>query len=92
MYVEVKDHYLFFYLIDGEAIRIRGTLRNYSEDLLKEPQMLKPQKSFIVNMDYVRSCEDSALFMRDGTRISVPKDFETVKEKWLERMFGNDGW
>jgi len=92
MYVEVINHQLFFHFIDGETISIYATLRDYSEILLREPQMLKPQKSFIVNLDYVRSCEKSTLFMRDGTRISVPKDFESVKEKWLECMFGQDGW
>jgi DNA-binding LytR/AlgR family response regulator len=90
MYVEVINHQLYFHLIHGEVINIYASLRDYSDILLQEPQIIKPQKSFIVNLDYVRACESSALFMRDGTRISVPKDFETVKEKWLERMFGFD--
>jgi hypothetical protein len=54
--------------------------------------MCRPQKSFIINLDYVRYFENSAVFMRDGTRISVPKEFETLKEQWLERMFGHGGW
>jgi DNA-binding LytR/AlgR family response regulator len=92
MYAEVINHQLFFHLIDGEVINIYASLRDYSDVLLREPQIIKPQKSFIVNLDYVRSCENRALFMRDGTRISVPKDFEQIKEKWLERMFGYDEW
>jgi DNA-binding LytR/AlgR family response regulator len=92
MYIEVMNHQLLFHLIDGEVISIYGTLREYSELLLNQPQMQKPQKSFIINLDYVRSFENSAIFMRDGTRISVPKDFETIKEQWLERMFGHRSW
>lgn len=92
MYVEVKNHQLFFHLIDGDVVSVYAALKDYSEILLREEQILKPQKSFIVNLDYVRSCENSALIMRDGARISVPKNFDMVKEKWLERMFGQGGW
>jgi DNA-binding LytR/AlgR family response regulator len=92
MYVEVMNHQLLFHLIDGEIIRIYATLREYSEMLLCQPQMQRPQKSFIINLDYVRSFENSAIFMRDGARISVPKEFETIKEQWLERMFGRGNW
>ncbi len=92
MYVEVVNHSLSFHLTDGENINIYATLREFSEMLLAEPQMVKPQKSFIVNLDHVNSCENRALFMRDGTRVSVPKDFEVVKAKWLERMFGGEDW
>jgi DNA-binding LytR/AlgR family response regulator len=92
MYVEIVDHQLLFHLIDGEIISIYGTLKEYAEVLLAQPQMQKPQKSYIINLDYVRSFENSAVFMRDGFRISVPKVFETLKEKWLERMFGSKNW
>jgi DNA-binding LytR/AlgR family response regulator len=92
MYVEIMDHQLLFHLIDGEIISIYGTLKEYSEVLLAQPQMQKPQKSYIINLDYVRSFEKSAIFMRDGLRISVPKVYEALKEKWLERMFGSKNW
>jgi DNA-binding LytR/AlgR family response regulator len=92
MYIEVINHKLFFHLIDGEVVSIYATLKEYSEMMLRESQMCRPQKSFIINMDYVHSFENSAIFMRDGKRISVPKDFENLKEKWLERMFGQEGW
>jgi DNA-binding LytR/AlgR family response regulator len=91
-YIEVINHQLHFHLIDGEIISIYATLKEYSELLLGQPQMCRPQKSFIINLDYARNFEKSAIFMRDGMRISVPKDFETLKEKWLERMFGRKGW
>jgi DNA-binding LytR/AlgR family response regulator len=92
MYIESMNHQLLFHLIDGETISIYATLREYSEMLLAKPQMCRPQKSFIINLDYVRSFENSSIFMRDGVRISVPKEFETIKEKWLERMFGQKEW
>jgi DNA-binding LytR/AlgR family response regulator len=89
MYIEAMNHQLQFHLIDGEIINTYATLKEYSQLLSDKPQMCKPQKSFIVNLDYVRNFENSAIFMRDGTRISVPKDFESYKEQWLERMFGS---
>ncbi|MDR0948757.1 MAG: LytTR family DNA-binding domain-containing protein [Lachnospiraceae bacterium] len=88
MYIEAMNHQLHFHLIDGDTNRISATLREFSEMLLALPQMCRPQKSFLINLDYARSFENSAMIMRDGTRISVPKDFEHLKEKWLERMFG----
>jgi DNA-binding LytR/AlgR family response regulator len=92
MYIEVVNHQLLFHLIDGEIISIYATLREYSELMLSLPQMRRPQKSYIVNLDYVRYFENSAIFMRDGTRISVPKEYESIKEQWLERMFGHKNW
>jgi DNA-binding LytR/AlgR family response regulator len=92
MYIEAMNHQLLFHFIDGETTIIYATLREYSEVLLAQPQMCRPQKSFIINLDYARSFENSAILMRDGVRISVPKDFETLKEKWLERMFGCKNW
>jgi DNA-binding LytR/AlgR family response regulator len=92
MYIEVMNHQLHFHLVDGEIVSIYATLKEYSEMLLQNPQMCRPQKSFIINLDYIRNFENSAIFMRDGTRISVPKDFETIKEQWLERMFGHKDW
>jgi DNA-binding LytR/AlgR family response regulator len=92
MYVEVMNHQLLFHLIDGEIISIYAALKEYSDMLLAQPQMVRPQKSFIINLDFVRNFESSAIFMRDGTRISVPKNYESLKEKWLERLFGHGGW
>ncbi len=69
MYVEVINHQLHFHLIDGEVIKVYATLKEYSEILLAQPQMIKPQKSYIVNLDYVRSCENRAIFMRDGVMV-----------------------
>jgi DNA-binding LytR/AlgR family response regulator len=92
MYAEVMDHQLHFHLIDGEVISIYAALRDYCDVLLSQPQIIKPHKSFVANLDYVRACENRAILMRDGTRISVPKDFESVKEQWLERLFGRKDW
>jgi DNA-binding LytR/AlgR family response regulator len=92
MFVEVINHQLLFHLANGEVISIYGSLKEYSELLLSQPQNCRPQKSFIVNLDFVRYFENSAIFMRDKTRISVPKEFENLKERWLERMFGHRNW
>lgn len=92
MYIEVMNHQLQFHLIDGEIISIYATLKEYSDLLLRRSQICRPQKSFIINLDYVRLFENSAIFMIDGKRISVPKNFENLKEKWLERMFGQEEW
>lgn len=92
MYAEVTDHRLHFHLIDGEVVSIYASLREFSEILLREPRMLQPHKSFIVNMDYVRACENRAIFMRDGARISVPRGFSEMRAKYLEWMFGQTGW
>jgi DNA-binding LytR/AlgR family response regulator len=90
MYLEVDKHKLFFHLIDDEIISAYASLKSYEDKLLGDPRMLRAQKSYIVNLDYVRSCENSALYMRNGKRISVSRNFESVKEKWLERLFAKE--
>jgi DNA-binding LytR/AlgR family response regulator len=90
MFAEVKNRQLFFHLIDGEVITIYGALKNYTEKLLSQSNIIRPHNSFVVNLDFVQSCENGALCMKDGTRISIPNDYKTIKEKWLERMFGGE--
>jgi DNA-binding LytR/AlgR family response regulator len=91
MYVESDRHKLLFHLTDGETISIYAPFKRYEEKLLQVPQIVKAHRSYIVNLDHVRSCENGALHMPDGKRVTVPKDYQAIKENWLKRVFGRGG-
>lgn len=90
IFVEVKNHNLFFHLNNGEIIKIYGKLIDYSEALLADPRMSQDNRSFIFNMDYIHRCEDGAVYLKDGTRISIPNGFSEFQNNYFKWMFGKD--
>lgn len=87
MYVETFSHRLYFHLCDGEVIQIYSALKEYAATLLADARMMQCHRSYIVNMDYIISFENQSLLLKNGTRISVPKNFKELQEHCFEWMF-----
>ncbi len=89
IYAEVIKHHLYFHLASGEVVTAYAPLKQYAEILLQDPRMVQNHRSFIINMEYINACEKRTVTMRDGTCISVPRDFENFQKKCFKWMFGN---
>lgn len=87
VYTEVQNHHVFFHLAGGEIIKVYGKLSDYSDVLLSDMRMSRDNRSFIFNMDYIQRCENRAVYLRDGTRISIPKGFNEFQSNYFKWMF-----
>lgn len=87
MYIEVKNHHLYFNLHNEEIIRIYGKLSDYSDLLLADSRMVQGNRSFILNMDYINRCENGAVLIKNGVWVSIPKGFTDFQSHYLNWMF-----
>lgn len=72
---ESDNYYTLFIFKDGKTLLISKTLKE-NEELLKEHHFIRPHKSHLVNLRYVKSysrAEGGVLIMEDGTRIPVSR-------------------
>lgn len=88
VYVEVRNHNLYFYLSGGEVVEAYAPLREYADTLLAEPCMAQHHRSYLINMDYVSACENGFAVLWDGTKISAPQNFSELQSKCLKWKFG----
>lgn len=87
IYTEIQNHHLFFNLNDGEVIKIYGKMSDYSDLLLSDPRMVYINRSFIINMDYINGFESKAVFLKNNTRISIPRGYEKFQKGYFNWMF-----
>lgn len=88
IYAEVNSHNLYFHLINGETLRTYASLKDYAAILLNDARMAQCNKSFIVNMDHIKTLENNSIIMKNGVRISISKTFSQFRYKCLKWLFG----
>ena len=69
LYVEAQDDYLKF-VINGGSYTTLGTLKSM-EEVLKLPMFFRVQRSFILNLEAVRSLNGNVVELIDGKTISA---------------------
>ena len=88
VYVELKDRRMTIHTIDGEEIQsriLRGTFEESVLPLISDTDFVQCQKSFVVNMNQVKSMNSKMFRMRDQTEISISKKFyQDTKKKYME--------
>lgn len=91
LYAERVERCVCYYLIDNTAvtgITFNGTFQNAVAPLLCFDSMLPVGASFIVNLSHVSEITKSALIMRGGRLVPVPRRiYEEVKAKWMDYWF-----
>jgi two-component system LytT family response regulator len=80
---ESDDYYTKFFLVDGKKIMVSKTLKE-NEQLLSEHNFIRPHKSHLVNINYIKS-----YIKTDGGYLVLTNDFKVPvsrrkKEKILE--------
>jgi two-component system, LytTR family, response regulator len=83
---ESDNYYTYFYFVDGRKLLISKTLKE-NEDLLQPYNFIRPHKSHLVNIKYIKSFvrqEGGHILMTDGTRIPVSR---RKKDKMMEIIF-----
>ena len=90
MYAEVIGNNLYFHLDKGRTIKAYAALKEYAGTLLGDRRMLRANKSFIVNMDYIVDFDKHAVVMQGGARVSITGSVKDFKNTCNRHMFGGD--
>jgi two-component system, LytTR family, response regulator len=83
---ESDNYYTYFYFVDGRKLLVSKTLKE-NEDLLSPYDFIRPHKSHLINIKYIKSfikLDGGYILMTDGTRIPVSR---RKKDKMMEIIF-----
>jgi two-component system LytT family response regulator len=83
---ESDNYYTNFFFVDGRKLLISKTLKE-NEDLLSPHNFIRPHKSHLVNIKYIKSYvrqDGGYILMNDGTRVPVSR---RKKDKMMEIIF-----
>lgn len=96
LYAEHVKRSVCYYLSDNTAVLSRtfkGTFQNAAAPLLCFDSMLLIGASYVVNLSHVTELAKSALVIRGGRLVPVPRrTYEKVKAKWLDYWFRQGEW
>lgn len=87
-YCEVVHRTLFFHLTSGEVLESFGSLDDLSAQLEPYQCFLRPHRSYLVNLEYVRNITARTVTMSCLTEIPLPRGrYNEVKDAYLEYAF-----
>ncbi len=96
MYLEVTGKTITFSMGSGEKHQMYGTLSEAEAAFLVQERFLKPHRSYIVNMDFVRKLSEGEMTLTDGSRVPISKaNYNEVKRRYIAYSFGRGmmhGW
>ena len=71
-YCEVTGRNLLLHKEDGEVLDSVGKLDDLCEQLKDYECFVRCHRSYMINMDYVKSISNKAVILSDGTQIPIP--------------------
>lgn len=89
-YIECDHHYQYINLINQEKIKIRSTIRELEDEILKQTtSFIKCHSAFIVNMDFIKEVKGNLITLNDKTTIPISRNFkskfkENIKEYYTK--------
>ena len=75
MRCESDNYYTMFYFTNGKKLLVSKTLKEH-EELLREHNFIRPHKSHLVNVKYIKSylkSKGGVILMEDGSEIPVSR-------------------
>lgn len=87
-YCEVIGRTLLFHLENGEVLESTGSLDKLCSELKQYKNFLRPHRSFLVNMEYIRNISSRTISMNCQSEIPVPHGkYSDIKNLYLEYVF-----
>lgn len=84
VYCEVIRRTLFFHMINGEVFECGGGMDELCKKLMPFGQFLRPHRSFLVNIEHIKSISYKKIEMSGGVNIPVPHGrYSEIKETYL---------
>lgn len=83
-YCEVMGRSILFHLREGAVLESIGKMQDMEQLLLRYACFIKPHRSYLINMDYLRSISGREITLKSGTKIPIPKaKLRMVKDSFM---------
>jgi len=90
-FLESIKHMIHFHLRDSSIISCYGTINEFSDLLLSDERFVRCHKSFIINMNFVKSLSGSYFIMQDKVIIPISRQsFKQIKNTYIDFFFKKD--
>lgn len=87
-YVESVKHQLYFHMNNNEILSCYSSIREFQEILLSDARFKQCHRSFIVNMNYVKSISTKDFVLQDKTLIPISKQvYQQIKDAYINYFF-----
>lgn len=87
-YVEVNAKTLYFYLTDGSAREVYGSLADFEPVLLRRPGFKKVHRSYLVNLQWVQELRQGELVTATGRCVPVSRAaYPKVRTAYTQFLF-----
>lgn len=88
IYVEVLGRTVYFHQKSEVTIESTSTISQVEAILLRDTRFIKPHRSYIVNLDYVKSLSQEGFRTTGGKFIPVSRNiFKEVKQGYIDHSF-----
>lgn len=87
VYLEVNNKTLSFHLLNGKCMEVNGRISDYENIFLSRKNYLKPHRSFVVNIDYMKSYDHKCFIAITGESIPVARtNAKEVQNRYMEYL------
>lgn len=86
-FVEINSRTLSFHLIDRTVTSISGRLSDYEDALLRHSEFLKIHRSYIINMDFMKSMNQKGFITLTGNEVPISRNLlPAIKKRYIEYL------
>lgn len=87
-YCEVLGRTLLFHMENGRILKSTGSMDKLYGQLLQYENFVRPHRSFLINMEYIRNISNKTITMENLAEIPIPHGkCSDIKNMYLEYVF-----
>ena len=87
-YCEVINRKVVFHLVNGEEYECSLRMNELEEKLMTFGCFMRPHRSFLVNIYFIRTLTTHNIVMENGVQIPVPREkYAIIKQMYMEYVF-----
>jgi len=88
-FVEISNRVIHFHCSDGSCIEVRAKLSDYEDILLERKNFLKVHRSYIINMDLMKSFDKKQFVAITGEIVPVSRNMvHEVLDSYMQYLHG----
>jgi DNA-binding LytR/AlgR family response regulator len=86
-YVEADKHSVYIKSLDSSALKVHSSFSEITEQVLLDNRFLQCHRSFIVNLDEIKTITNNEVIMKNDKIIPISKRYLQTKERIIKWMF-----